>query len=1173
MARSRLYYTFRLLRAFVPLRLCVSSFMARTPHIAPPLSSPARLYRGLLFCLLVLSALATSVADQPEPRISLPRGETLLTDIGIYRVSWQSYGQPAVAMPGAWMGHFEAGSGISYQPWGRVLGRQALLMHSPWHVPPGKIWADYPLRLPKTAPIQLNFRIAMGPDVAVPGKSDGVTFSCYLIADGKSQELMRRHHDKAQWIDYSFDLSPNAGRSVTVRMQVEPGPRNDASFDYSFFGDAKITVGNAGGNRGDLSKEVISSKAYRATEKASLIALCTSVSTGVATSNLLPYTNRIEPSGRNWRFIYEGADCRLVYTLAPSSGALEDWTVQIDDQPPFQPAAGGGVFTLADDHGMQFEKPLRGGKPSMVDRTGSGLTVVWRYEVEGRPLEITWSYQIRGKALLCGVACRSPIATRFSLGGLGAVPMRKTFDVPYFAGHLQYLRTPGVFVGRCIDWTQSHASQCPEGEAVYEPKTDGRRNELSEHGYVVVSPDLGEALPSISNPPSPYRELLGPRIMLDIWSHHQGTFQGDAESLRNLKDNGIDHVAIILHDWQRYGYDVKLPDHLPANPQFGGDAGMIAFGRAANDCGYVCSLHENYIDLYPDAPSYDPATRVLNGDGSPSKAWYNPGTKVQSYGLKCNRAMDFAQQNAPEIHRRYGTTAAYLDVHTCVPPWHQLDHQSDQPMAAMALCKFTNDSKLFQFMRDTHHGPLLGEGANHFYWAGLCDGVEGQVQGGEDHAPLLDFDLLKLHPRMVNHGMGYYERWFRRGYSLRWGYDAGSVEQIDKYRAQELAYGHAGFIGSPHTDNVAWVAREHHLMHAVQRLYGASLPEEVRYEVDGQWVTASAALVAGNTSRQRIRYASGLTLWVNWRTESWQVEGRHLPQWGFLAIGPLTEVSTALYDGRVADYAQCPEYIFVDARTSFQATGRRTRKDIEPRLTAMKYLGGNRIQVTYEWIVNDSLDADYHCFVHGINAGSELSEGIAFQQDHALTQPTSQWRPGTRIVDGPYEFSVPPAFDRYDLTIGLYKNERVALKGAGPEDRVTLAHLKITRKGDQVVQITAEQPAKELKQTTENKADFSAHMNREGTWIDFGPVATDGALKINRAKDRLVIFPYPREKQFHVSLDLKAIAPAAEPSRVTVRALAAGDAKDLGPAEFRCERGRLLITAGHPRAGRYLVHW
>ena len=34
-----------------------------------------------------------------------------------------------------------------------------------------------------------------------------------------------------------------------------------------------------------------------------------------------------------------------------------------------------------------------------------------------------------------------------------------------------------------------------------------------------------------------------------------------------------------------------------------------------------------------------------------------------------------------------------------------------------------------------------------------------------------------------------------------------------------------------------------------------------------------------------------------------------------------------------------------------------------------------------------------------------------------------------------------------------------------------------------------------------------------------------------------------------MSLDLKALAPAADPRKVKVRALAAGDARDLGPAD------------------------
>ena len=67
-----------------------------------------------------------------------------------------------------------------------------------------------------------------------------MTFSCFLTVDGHEQELLRQHHAEARWLDYDFDLTPYAGKTVIVRLQVEPGPTNNASFDYSFFGDARI---------------------------------------------------------------------------------------------------------------------------------------------------------------------------------------------------------------------------------------------------------------------------------------------------------------------------------------------------------------------------------------------------------------------------------------------------------------------------------------------------------------------------------------------------------------------------------------------------------------------------------------------------------------------------------------------------------------------------------------------------------------------------------------------------------------------------------------------------------------------------------------------------------------------------------------------------------------------
>ena len=103
--------------------------------------------------------------------------------------------------------------------------------------------------------------------------------------------------------------------------------------------------------------------------------------------------------------------------------------------------------------------------------------------------------------------------------------------------------------------------------------------------------------------------------------------------------------------------------------------------------------------------------------------------------------------------------------------------------------------------------------------------------------------------------------------------------------------------------------------------------------------------------------------------------------------------------------------------------------------------------------------------------------------------------------------------------------------------------------------------------------DFGAHTNPPGTWLNFGKVATDGSLKVNREANRLVIFPYPRDKTFRASLDLKALAPAAKGAKLQVRALAAGTQADLGPVDFKVEEGRLLLTFGKPGAGRYVVTW
>ncbi len=1126
---------------------------------------------------LLLTVLGAAALAAPPPVVPLSPGETLLSDIGIYRVAYQLDGQPEREMPVSWTGLFEPGIGIAYVPGDQCLGRPAMLLHCPWMNGTGTATVDYRLALPAVKPIALSFSIAMRPDIAVPDKSDGVTFACYLVVDGQPRQLMRQHWAKGEWQDCRFDLSEYAGREVTVRLQTDPGPARNPSFDFSYFGGAKVTVGEASSrSKAQIADELMATKALRATDGVGLERVQKTGRMSVVPANLLNYRNRYRQVGDAHELSYEADDCGLVYTYRPQTGRLDDWTVSIDGGPPLRPAQGGGLTLAVERQGKTVTEPAVGSKQPQVafDYEAGVLVARWEYQ-DGQ--QATWKFGLEGKALTVQVSSPQAQWTGLSLGHVGGAPLRRLIGVPYLLGSMEYLPANRAYACRFLDWTRSRASYAPQGDAHYQAKTDGRRNSLSETGYVAVSPHVAEVLPDIPHQPSPFMKVLGPRVMFDIWGHRLGTYASDAEWLRELKDNGIDHVVIIQHDWQRFGYDVKLPDHIPANPHYGGDPGLIEFGRAANEAGYVWSVHENYIDLYPDAPSYDPGARVLRGDGTPSPAWYNPGTKVQSFGLKCNRALGYAKQNSPQIHQRYGTTAGYLDVHTCVPPWHQLDLDATQPLAGMFAAKVKHDTELFQYMRDTHGGPLFGEGANHFYWAGKADGVEAQVAGGEHHAPLLEFDLLRIHPRMTNHGMGYYARWYARGYDLSWGSDAGAPEQIDKYRAMELAYGHAGWIETPHIWNTQWVAKEHHLMHPVQRLYGGGAKvTDIRYEIDGRFVPAAVALAVGDTWRQRVRYDSGLTLYVNWAKQPWTVAGRTLPQWGFVAQGPDTIATTYQQDGRFGDFVDCPEYVFADARTSFDMPYAKGATDVEPRLKSFRHLGGNEIEVTYEWLVGETLPEDYHCFVHFVNEQGEGSDHIVGQQDHALPKPTTQWRPGERIVDGPYRIKLTddPKYATQDLVIGLYKGARAALKGLDVGgSRILLARLVLERRDGQITGITLGDLTRDREQRQVKPADFGAHLNPAGTLLDFGPVATDGSVKINREPRRLVIFPYPRGKAFTVKLDVAKLAKGAPATGLKVRALAARTQADLGEVPATVEGGRLVFRTTVKAAGRYVIGW
>ncbi|NUQ01844.1 MAG: hypothetical protein HUU35_18515, partial [Armatimonadetes bacterium] len=321
---------------------------------------------------LFLTCLAPLAAELEA--VPLSPGVTSLGDIGLYQVAYRSANQPPVAMPLGWTGWHDSASGVCYVPNQLMQGREALLIHVPWRVPSGPAWVDYRLKLPAVKSIDLAFSTAMRPDAIGPNKGDGVTFSAYVV-DGEPRELLREHRDEAIWRDHRFDLSAYAGREVTVRLQVEPGPANNASFDFSYFGEPRIDAGQAADPQSAV-QELCDSKAIRATAKADLRRAANARDQGILPSNLLDGVNRLERAGDGYRFVYQGDDATVVYQYAPRTGTLDDWTVSVDGGRSFPPAVDGG-FYLA-----RPETPrATGGQAVSVtpDLAARRLTLVWRY--------------------------------------------------------------------------------------------------------------------------------------------------------------------------------------------------------------------------------------------------------------------------------------------------------------------------------------------------------------------------------------------------------------------------------------------------------------------------------------------------------------------------------------------------------------------------------------------------------------------------------------------------------------------------------------------------------------------------------------------------------------------------------------------------------------------------
>lgn len=551
---------------------------------------------------------------------------------------------------------------------------------------------------------------------------------------------------------------------------------------------------------------------------------------------------------------------------------------------------------------------IRGKDGTLVssDARWSGKQLKITYAAGQTRVHVTVTLVANAAAFEAMVDADQPVITGVDMGPWASALQAQPIAVPYYTGHIWYLPKLTAYVNLWWDWRTTHATELNGTLAQYRERTDATLPIVHERLLLVLSPDVDAEFPSPGNSPSPYMRELSGRLVLDIWSQD---FKQIEQGLAELGDYGISDCVGIIHVWQHAGYDNALPGHYPANEAMGGDAGLIAAVKAGRADGCLMALHENYVDYYPNYPKFDPSAIALTSDGKWMLSWLNHATGVQSYWTKPAWMIKDAQ--SPTIHERYWTTAAYLDVNSAISPASHVDMDARAAAGGTMAALLAGDTGLWSYERKTHQGPVFGEGSNHWYYSGLLDGVEAQFGAGAiqenqgTRAPLfVDFDLKRIHPLEVNHGMGYYERWVSPGETI------SNTLTMDDYRMQEIAFGHAPFLGRIYWDDVAHALVESNLVGPVAKSYGVASVSSIEYQVNGAWVSPSVAAKSASFSRARITYENGLIVVANASREPLQWQNMVLPQYGWAAKARGLLAYTAMCGSTVCDYAETTTSVF-----------------------------------------------------------------------------------------------------------------------------------------------------------------------------------------------------------------------------------------------------------------------
>ncbi len=627
--------------------------------------------------------------------------------------------------------------------------------------------------------------------------------------------------------------------------------------------------------------------------------------------------------GSRFRFLYKGRDGVLEYCLEPGGEYWGPVIVKLNSIP---------VATALVDAGPNFSEPLEGLRLLRAWSDGDVARAEWSGLHEGEDVTVESSIRLWQKSLVVDFSCRGGHATGLSYGRLTKVREPELIKIPflnYGSHHLNVLMGQGpkpFFASVWMDWYLSNASEpyatdeikedavSLNGGVRYLPKTDGERNDLFERFFVTFSPLFEETLPDIPNPPAKEGKKAGSRLWQETWGPKN--YEEEMKRSRRLRAYGIEMLTQCNHEiaWRDGGESFTF--RTIASPGKGGDKALQEYVEAQKSLGWRSGLYTNYTDYAPVNSNWDIDMVMRRPSGDLVTAW------PRCYSPKALFAVEMDRRLAPQVRRKFGSNAAYTDVHTAVSPWDRTDYDARVPGAGTFAATFYAYGELLLHDQEVYDHHCWSEGHHQWLYAGLATGNYGLTYSELKYReyPLLPhFDLLKMHPLSVDIGIPWTGRFFRDAEG--WDSKANIKRSIDHFLATTIAYGHMGWLVEE-THGIRQTCRSYYMMQQLQSRFAMEEPEAILYGSDSGLITSSEALLNGvwRDSKLYTRYSNGLEVWVNGNTSvDWTVEngGKEfvLPPFGWFALhgDDFFEGSVSVEDAR-SDFVASPAYIFLDGR-------------------------------------------------------------------------------------------------------------------------------------------------------------------------------------------------------------------------------------------------------------------